>query len=79
MKRVWWRYLPEFKIRLFDFEFSIDGKWTTLMLNILTIEDYDTAEYSLFQFGWYQGCFYWDVLWFGYIQRKYDDWKDSRA
>jgi len=72
-------YIPTFKLNVLDIEFNVDGKWTTVYINALKIEFSNATESSLLDFGWYQGSFYWDLLYLSAIQRKYDDWKDSRA
>lgn len=75
MKRLRY-YIPEFKFHLFDFEFSIDGKWSIILLSVAQVDNINTDS-SFFQIGFYQGSFYFDILWLSAFQRMYSNWKDN--
>jgi len=65
------------KISLIELEFEYLKFEHTLLLDIFSIETSNNVS-SLFQFGWYQGVFQFDILFCYWIKWKIKIYLDER-
>ena len=67
-------------IRFEALEIAVDHEtkpeYSTYLFGIGLIEIDYGAEPALFQFGWLQGDWYFDLLYFSWFKTKYEIWKE---
>jgi len=68
------------KIIIFEVEIDYWPKAHTARFAILNLDNTDWSS-SLFDIGWYQGCFYFDALFWRYIRweimQRIIDWRNE--
>jgi len=72
------------KFHLLDIEFMPDkglrgDRYDYINLTLCQFEDFNDYTYTLFSIGWWEGDFFFDILFSDFIQRKIEEWKDERS
>ena len=69
--------LKKMKINLVSIEIEYFPGEHTCILNLLEL-DWCEENSSLFEIGWYQGNFYFDILFFSWFRTKYEEYIERK-